>query len=792
MTLVWLAISWVGGILAAEVLGLPWSVLVFLGTGALFCLLAKWNSISFRMGGLSLLFLVLGAGRLLLAAPRFDDSALASYNDCGRVTLQGVIVGDPEEREGSTRLRVRAAWVKLPDGTGRAVNGLVLVTAPPYSELEYGDQVRVLGMLKTPPSFPDFSYRDYLARQGIYSLVNWGTVTRVRAGRTFSVLWWLFALRHWSAAAIASILPEPQAALLTGILVGVEAGIPRSLMDAFYTTGTTHIIAISGFNLTIVSGILAGLAERILGRKWVFWFAATGVALYTVLVGASAAVVRAAVMASVYLLGRHAGRKAFVPASLAAAAILMTAVNPYWLWDLGFLLSFAATLGLALYAVPLSALCQRFLERHVSADRAVEVLGLLNDAVLSTLAASVLTLPIIMCYSGRLSLVSLLTNCLILPVQPFVMTSGGISLLLTMLFRPLGVVAGWVAWVFLTYTIEVVRLCARLPWASVFVGMNATVAVVYYALLGGVTWWLGRDPARRQEMRDRLQTLLANRLQPGVLIAAAVVLLVLAGNAWHGRPDGRLHVMFLDVGQGDAIFVQTPSGRQILVDGGPSGSVLLSQLGRHMPFWDRTLDLVLLTHSDIDHVSGLVPVLERFRVDHVVFHEEGASSDVYERWLKDVAHERGVVSDVRAGQQIDLDQGVRMTVLYSGGKCMQADGNSNNCSVVTRLEYGQFSVLLPGDIEAPIEQSLVYDGAVQQSVVLKAAHHGSCTSTTQEFVDAVAPQVVVISVGADNEFGHPCDGVLERLAGLQVYRTDEDGTIEIVTDGSRYWIETER
>jgi len=792
MTLVFLALAWVGGILIVEVLGLPWQALALLGIVALFCLYVRWDNAFFRIGALCLLVFALGAGRLLLAAPLFDADDLASYNNCGWVRLEGVVVGDPEERENSTRLRVRVEWVKLPNGTERAVTGLVLVTAPRYSVFEYGDPVRVEGMLKTPPDFQGFSYRAYLAHQGIYSFVSRGTVTRLEERRSFSVLRLMFALRHSARTTIASILPEPQAALLTGILLGVGTGIPRDLLDAFSATGTTHIIAISGFNLAIVSGILAGMAERLFGRKWSFWFAATGVTIYTVLVGASAAVVRAAAMAIICLLGRHTGRRAYAPASLAAAVILMTAVNPHWLWDVGFLLSFAATLGLVLYADPLSRFCQQRLERHLSADQAVRILGLLNDAVIATLAASVVTLPIITVYSGQLSLISLLVNCLILPVQSLLMLAGAASLLLAMLFRPLGLVVGWVAWVFLTYTIEVVRLCARLPWATVSVDVPVLVVVVYYLLVGGATWWLMQAPEYRHEVQDRLRKLAVTYLRTGVLIGASIILLVLAFCAWHDRPDGRLHVVFLDVGQGDAILIQTPSGRQVLVDGGPSGSVLLTQMGRHMPFWDRALDLVLLTHSDTDHVSGLVPVLERLQVDRVMFREEEVSSEVYERWLELVAEEDAVVSMAEAGQQIDLDQGVQMTVLYSGTEWPEIVDNANNKSIVTRLEYGQFSVLLAGDIEAPVELLLVRNEYAQQSLVLKTAHHGSCTSTTREFLEAVAPQVVVISVGAENEFGHPCVGVLERLDGLSVYRTDEQGTIEIVTDGSQFWVETER
>jgi competence protein ComEC len=263
------------------------------------------------------------------------------------------------------------------------------------------------------------------------------------------------------------------------------------------------------------------------------------------------------------------------------------------------------------------------------------------------------------------------------------------------------------------------------------------------------------------------------------------------------------------VGQGDAIFIRTPSGRQVLVDGGPSRTALLSQLGRRMPFWDRTLDLVVLTHPDADHISGLIAVLERYRVDTVIFREVGAASSLYEHWRQVVEAEGATVYQGEAGLHLTLDEGLEMAVLHpSAGWVSETAENLNNDSIVTRLTYGPVSVLLPGDVGAEVERRLVAQGAPLRSTVLKAAHHGSCDSTTRGFLAAVRPQVVVISVGADNDFGHPCAEVLERLetalspstslgvnsveGELPVYRTDEHGTVEIIIDGAQVWVETER
>ena len=316
----------------------------------------------------------------------------------------------------------------------------------------------------------------------------------------------------------------------------------------------------------------------------------------------------------------------------------------------------------------------------------------------------------------------------------------------------------------------------------------------YYGLLAGFTWWFNQTKERRRELWDRVTMALRTRPPTQMLLGVAAVLVVLGFAFWQGLPDGKLHVVFLDVGQGDAIFIETPSGKQILIDGGPSETQVLAQLGNQMPFWDRTLDLVVLTHPDADHINGLVPVLERYQVATVLHHIE-LDSDAYAYWLALVEAEGAVVYKGQAGLSLALEPadaqrpGLEMVVLHPGPEAWEG---ANDNSVVTRLTYGDVSLLLTGDIEAPVEEEMVRAGAIRKSTLLKLAHHGSCGASTPAFLEAVDPEVVTISVGADNHFGHPCAEVLERLSDLPVYRTDEQGAVEVISDGTRVWVEVER
>jgi competence protein ComEC len=269
-----------------------------------------------------------------------------------------------------------------------------------------------------------------------------------------------------------------------------------------------------------------------------------------------------------------------------------------------------------------------------------------------------------------------------------------------------------------------------------------------------------------------------------------VVLLVWLAVA--SLPDRRLHVAFLDVGQGDATLITTPRGQQILIDGGPSPITLLSEMGRHMPFWDRSLEMVVNTHPEADHLAGLPEVLDRYRVSQVLLSDVENETHLYSAWEEALLEEGATVIPAQAGLRMWLGDGVWAEVLHPGQTPVGT--RLNDHSVVLQISLGQVSFLLPGDIEAEVERRLVATDNLLGATVLKAPHHGSNTSSSQRFLAAVDPEVAIISVGVDNRFGHPAPEVLGRYAerGIPVLRTDELGGIEFITDGEQLWVQVGR
>jgi len=271
-----------------------------------------------------------------------------------------------------------------------------------------------------------------------------------------------------------------------------------------------------------------------------------------------------------------------------------------------------------------------------------------------------------------------------------------------------------------------------------------------------------------------------------ILLVLLLGLLVMVIIQW---PDKKLHLVVCDVGQGDGILVKYKD-KQILVDGGPDNSIL-SCLGKQMPFWDRKIELMVLTHGDSDHVTGLIEVLRRYQVERVMDSGVEVETSEFEEFKAMVKAEGLSLESVQQGEKLRLGM-VEMEVLWPSGSAgvSQAgkSGGVNEVSVVMLGKYGKFSWLLTGDIGEREEDVLRLTDKLQQVEVLKVGHHGSKTSSSLGFLQAVKPELAVISVGK-NSFGHPSWEVVERLeaAGIEILRTDEEGLVEVVSDGRRWW-----
>ena len=558
----------------------------------------------------------------------------------------------------------------------------------------------------------------------------------------------------------------------------MESGIPQDVQQAFRDTGTAHVIAISGFNISILGGLFAVLFLRLLGNRR--RFLAVGLSLlaigcYTLLVGAGASVVRAAIMGVLGLFAVQLGRRQDGFNSLAFAAALMALISPFVLWDVSFQLSFMATLGLVLYADLLMAGIARLAERwlpsaaalRLPAESAQRVAKPAGEYLLFTLAALLTTLPVIVYHFQRLSLSALVANPLILPVQPAVMVLGGLAVVLGMIYQPLGQAVAALAWPFTSYTIRVVEWMAQIPGGVYLTGPVGLVWVfLYYGVLLGVTFAGGR-------LRGA-----AGLVKPGVLLAALAALAVVAWQGVMSAPDGRLHLAVLDVGGGEALLVTTPGGRTVLINGGSSPSRLSDALGRRLPLTRRRLDWLVVASPGNEQIAALPRALERFPPGEVLWAGAGDDSSAV-RSLRNYFNERGIIpAAAQPGQVLDLGDGAALRVVAAG-----------ESGAVLLLEWGSFRALLPLGMDEGVLADLLDDPTFGPVTSLLLADGGSAALNPPEWVEKLRPGVLLLSAGGGNQ---PDPEVMAAQEGYTLLRTDHNGWIHLRTDGEQMWVEVER
>lgn len=564
----------------------------------------------------------------------------------------------------------------------------------------------------------NFQLRGYLLPENRYQKTNVGfTVT----------------LRDSFNQTLIKILPEKEAALVGSILLGASVSpLPEETKETYRRAGLIHLLVVSGTQVSILIGVCLGLTRAMGLPNGVGILLTTGFnILLTLVTGAGASILRAAIMGEITLIGLLFEREKESYTALALSAFILLLINPANLFDIGFQLSFAATWGL-MYVAPLLAV-------HIG-----RVLSI-------TLAPMLATAPLIAFYFSQISPGGIIANLLVLPWMEVLVIFGFLTTLLGFICLPLAQVLGATLWFLIFILDQIAEGIAALPFSSFYITTPSLPIIWgYYAGLIFILEYLRRE-GRLIITRKRL-----------IIASLGLCLCLCLHLAFSVEPSFNkcLTVAVVDVGQGDAIYIESPSGRKILIDAGDT------KMGKRalIPFLCRRgvkrLDMMILTHKHDDHIGGLPAILKALKVDRIF------SS-----------------SSLKFGQVIELEKGIFAQVLHANA----ADENENNNSVVLRLQYGRFSMLLAGDNEQEGEEDMLARPIINlTSTVLKVGHHGSKTSTSPAFLEAVKPRFAIISCGRRNKFHHPHRSTLERMFQFcRVYRTDLDGTVIVRSDGER-------
>lgn len=739
-----------------------------------------------------LMFYSLGAFEFMLVKnlneERFRD--FAGEN----VEITGFIASEPEINGLKVQYVIKVAEIAANGKTKRVPGRILITTLKDDSGMyfyDYGRRVVINGRLDIPSSARNpggFDYRLYLAQHGVSATV----FARVEDIKVFGESSGIFirsiglAIRKRIVEVINSSLPSQQAGLLSGILIGYREGLSKEVQDVFSDSGLSHVMAVSGANVAFLVAPLAFLFKKLYIRRAVANTAIICVLVFFVFItGFEPSVVRAVIMAIVMLLGQIARRETDIFTSIAFASLLLLIYNPFNLFNIGFQLSFAATLSLVFFYKTIRRMISfRFLP------------AMLADAASVTLAAQVGVLPITAMYFNKISLVSILSNLVVVPLIEVITVLGAIMAVIGQFSIFISRLIGYINCAFLSFVLYVSKTVAYLPFATVRTTTPSVLAVILYYLAAWFLLWY----KPMHNIRLRLKHCIIPVISYMIILCLGTLL------------PAKLEMVFIDVGEGDSIFIKTYRGKTILVDGGgdSNGAWKGTNIGDStvVPFlldWGVSkLDMVIVTHAHSDHVGGLLPVILNFKVGGIVipgsimpdsskkgmadigYKEYNEGEDAFEKLVQAAKTRNIKIHECYRGDVIRLDSQTGFHVLHPKKGHPIEKSSLNNNSLVLKLYYKDVTVLLTGDIEEEAEQLLLGDGVKLCADILKVAHHGSDTSTTGEFLEGVKPNAAIISTGR-NKFGHPSAKVVERITsrGINLFRTDRDGGLILKTNGRK-------
>ena len=674
-------------------------------------------------------------------------------------------------------------------------------------ELEYGDKVLIKGEFVEPSearNYGGFDYKEYLKSIKIHGTIKADSIEILAKNSNNPIFTFANNINLKIKENINKLIPEKYSAIFTGLILGDTSKVEKEINDNFKIANISHVLAISGMHITYIVLGIELLLKKGIGKRKTRIITIIVLVIYMFITGFSPSVVRASLMGIIMLISKLIHRKNDIWTSISLSLLILLVYNPFLILNVGLQLSYLGTIGIVCFNKNVYNFLRKLKIRNKKIKYRINrkfilFMDKIKEILSVTLSAQIVILPILLFNFNILGIYFFISNILVSIIIGPIIIIGFVCILISFISIEIAKILS----IFMSVGIQIlisISKISHLPFSKIYIPTPKVWQIVIYYICVIVInkVYMSFNLKEPDFTSIRIRNFVAlfrfkfrqnrKKILKSLIVFVSLVLIL-------NIIPKKLKIYFVDVGQGDCTFITTPQNKTILIDGGGSMSeeydVGESTL---LPYiLDRgytKVDYIFISHFDQDHVGGILTILEELRVGQVYISKQEQDSENYQKFLKIVKDKKIKVKVLKQGDCLKIEKNLYFDILWPIEEQIQENILNNN-AMVMKLRYGKFSMLFTGDIEEIAEEKIldfykekIDNGeSILKSDVLKVAHHGSKTSTTQKFFEKVNPKICLIGVGKNNMFGHPTKEVLERISGAKIYRTDEEGEIVLEIKG---------
>ena len=691
------------------------------------------------------------------------------YTSLEKVKCIGTIISDEQEKDYTYSYILRLEEIN--DKKIKPKSFIITIAKKHKTHIKYGDKISFEGEYVKPNSqrnYKGFDYSKYLKTKGIYGNIKINSKINIIKSNNLNIIFlYSNSIRNKIIKNINILFPEKTKGLFLGILIGYDNYISDDIKEDFSDSNLSHLLAVSGTHVSyVILGLLILFKFLKIPKIDSKILASVLLVFYLYIIGFTPSVTRAVIMCIISIMQSIVNRKQDIVTTISLSSLLIIISNPYKIFDIGFLLSYAGTIGIM-------AFINNF--DNIKKDNVkIKLLKVVKNMLYVTISAQILIFPVIIYYFNTISLTFFISNIIAGLIIGPIIIGGLIIIVISFLNIKITAIMVKLYNVLLLILLKTTEIISKMSLSKIYIKTPSIIKIlIYYFIIFIIISYIIIRKSKRYYLNKVLDKLILNTrtiIKNSLTKISIIFLLCLIIFFFLNKMPQKLKIYFIDVGQGDCTLITTPMNKKILIDSGGSETY---DVGKKILFpylLDRginKIDYVIISHFDTDHCKSFEYIMKNMSVENVVISKQPEDSENYREFLRILKTRKINVIIVNKGDKLYIEKDLYFYTIWPDKDNFISENMLNNNSIVCKLIYKEFACIFTGDIEKIAEERILkqYENntSILKSTILKVAHHGSKSSSIQEMLDKIKPEIALIGVGENNKFGHPNDEVLDRL-----------------------------